>query len=179
VSVEERLVRYAQAVARRFEEIDQPALLDRIEAAIQAAGHGHGLVSRGGGATSGATPPGREADTTGESSAQLGLAGGRVQELHRQFDLHEEKGDNRSALQIALLLEGLDCEKEAEGWWYRAAGLGNLDAIDYVTTYLLPVVQDIHSPGTTELPRIEVSESAGLPNMDVPSVSVAERRCKI
>jgi hypothetical protein len=134
VSVEERLVRYAQAVARQFEQIDLQSLLGRILADEREACSEQGLVDRDA-LLDGSISVTEAAELDGDPSAGSSIGG---RELRQQLYKHTSKGDSQSALQIALLLEGLEKPEMAEGWWRRAAQLGDADAVDYVAAYLSP-----------------------------------------
>jgi hypothetical protein len=139
VSVEERLVRYAQTVAHRLDGIDQDALLEKVSATIQAAEPEQGLVN--------CEPDGDQLTVEEATTSVNGEAlviprfedgGDNEGELHRLVNTHFEKGDSDSALHVALILEGMNLEGAAISWWLHAARLGNRDAIDYVGAYLLP-----------------------------------------
>jgi TPR repeat protein len=137
VSVEERLVQYAQAVAHRFNELNQELLADLFTNGVEPADSDQNLVERGGGvAATQAASPARNADKDGAMSTESETNRKYTQRLHEAIQSYNKNGDDESALKIALILEGLSRFPEAREWWSIAAALGNADAIDYVEEYL-------------------------------------------
>lgn len=155
MSVEERLVRYAQSVAHRFTEVDQENLTTRLTDGVAAGGRGQELVERGGGTDDAASPP-REVDEDGDPSNDSGSDSEYEHRLHQQARRHEQEGDADSARNIALLLEALGRVEEASMWWLRAAELGDADAVDYVKEYLEPsTVTTARQPANSEIRAVE------------------------
>jgi hypothetical protein len=143
MSVERRLRQRAQTVTRQLQEIDQEALLAKIQAAVQADGDAVSdveQISREGSCPQvGALPGCSSEDGEDEGNLIFGFPGGFEQELHCHQQL-AEKGDASSARRIAELWGLLDREDEAAAWWHRAAELGDPDAVDYVQEYLAETV---------------------------------------
>ncbi|MFI6100800.1 hypothetical protein ACIA8G_35070 [Lentzea sp. NPDC051213] len=130
MDVEQLLAANAATVDQQMRSIDLDAGLQRVFAALDALDGPEPSFSQ----------PARLADLPEVSRAPAPHSAQAPEWAVRELSLREsevqEKETAWNCRRIAELKEVLNKPDEAAAWWRRAANAGDLDAQDYVETYL-------------------------------------------